>query len=259
MEIIPADFQLIWLPVLFLAGIATGICNVLAGGGSLISMPLLIFMGLESASANGTNRIAITIQNVFAVAGFKRRGYGNIRFCMYLIIPAIPGVILGTVTASTIDDILFRRILSVTMLFVLAQILYRSKKRASVTGNEHSISVRQKILIMVSFVFIGFYAGFIQAGVGYLVMASLTTFAHLDLIKTNSYKVFVIGLLNTISIVIFWYYGRIVWSLALVLAAGTGIGGWLGSYIAVIGGEKWIKIMLAISVTVMAIRLSGIL
>jgi uncharacterized protein len=258
MEIIPADFQIIWLPFLFLAGIATGVCNVLAGGGSLISMPLLIFMGLESSSANGTNRVAITIQNIFAVAGFRRRGYGNIRFCMYLVIPAIPGVVMGTIAASTVDDILFRRILSVVMIFVLMQILYRTKKRNRTISSESSLSLHRKIAVMFSFVLIGFYAGFIQAGVGYLVIASLTSIVNLDLIKTNSYKVFVIGLLNTISVLIFLYYGRIVWSLSLVLAAGTGVGGWLGSHIAVIGGEKWIKIFMTISVTAMALRLSGL-
>jgi uncharacterized protein len=258
MEMIPPEFDFIHLLILLFAGIASGICNVLAGGGSLITMPLLIFMGLESATANGTNRVAIGIQNIFAVAGFRRKGYGNMRFCVFLIVPAIPGALLGAITASTIGDVLFKRILSAVMIMVLILILSRKNTRSTLPNNEHSLTISRRVLVALAFAGIGFYAGFIQAGVGFLVMLTLSSLVQIDLVKTNSYKVFVIGVLTWISVIVFIWFDRIVWNLSLVLATGSAIGGWLGSHIAVLGGEKWIKLFLTISVLAMALRLSGI-
>lgn len=259
MEMTFSDFQLVHLLILLFAGIASGICNVLAGGGSLITMPLLIFMGLESATANGTNRVAIGIQNIFAVAGFRRKGYGNMRFCVFLIAPAIPGALLGAITASTIEDVLFRRILSAVMIMVLILILIGKNKKSTLSDSEQSLSISRRVFVALAFAGIGFYAGFIQAGVGFLVMLSLSSLVHIDLVKTNSYKVFVIGVLTWISVIVFMWFDRIVWNISIVLATGSAIGGWLGSHIAVLGGEKWIKLFLTISVLAMALRLAGIL
>lgn len=257
MEIASGDLSLTGAAILFAAGLASGICNVLAGGGSLITIPLLIFMGLESAAANGSNRVAILIQNVFAVAGFKRKGLTDARFCMLLVLPALPGAILGAVVASEIDDILFRRILSAVMIIVLILIL--TKKSPMNTGEGVTPMTRnKKIMLMFLFCGIGFYTGFIQAGVGFLIIAALHSFAGLDLVRTNSYKVFVIGVLTMISLMVFIGFGLVSWRIALTLAAGSALGGWLGSHVAVLGGEKWIKIFLTVSVIAMALKLSGL-
>ncbi|MBN1879124.1 sulfite exporter TauE/SafE family protein [bacterium] len=252
------DTSLLQLGILFAAGIFAGICNVLAGGGSLLTMPLLIFLGLDSASANGTNRVAIGIQNLFAVAGFRRKGYGNVRFCMMLTIPALPGAVLGAITASTVSDLIFRRILSAVMLLVLLLILSKNKRRSG-DADENKLNRKQRIMVMAAFCGIGFYTGFIQAGVGFIIIAALTAITGIDLVKTNSYKVFVIGILTWISVAVFVWYDLIVWPYSLILATGTALGGWLGSYIAVMGGEKWIKIFMTLSVLAMAVKLSGIL
>lgn len=241
--------------LLYCAGVFAGITNVLAGGGSLVTMPLLIFLGLEGATANGTNRLAIAIQNLFAVAGFKRKGYSDPRLGIMLILPALPGVVLGAITASHIGDQLFRRILSVVMLLVLGLILTRGKAKSSTPGTETPLTGRRRLLIMLAFAGIGFYSGFIQAGVGFITIAALTSIAGLDLVTTNAHKVFVIGALTWIAVVVFIINGRIVWSLSLILAAGTATGGWLGSHIAVIGGEKWIRRFLTVAVIAMALKL----
>jgi len=258
MEVIFSGVSSVNLVILFFAGVVAGVCNVMAGGGSLLTIPLLIFLGLDSAGANGTNRVAIAIQNVFAVAGFRRKGFGDVRFCIFLILPALPGAVLGAVTASKIDDMLFRRILSIVMIMVLVIILSRNSGEPSKKSSSANLTRKQKILIMLAFTGIGFYAGFIQAGVGYLIIAALTSIAHLDLVRSNCYKVFVVGALTWVTIAIFMWFNHIVWGMAIVLSAGSAIGGWLGSYVAVIGGEKWIKAFLTVSVILMALKLSGL-
>jgi len=244
--------------LLYFVGVFVGITNVLAGGGSLITIPLLIFFGLDGASANGTNRLAIAIQNVFAVAGFKKKGICNPKFSLMLILPALPGVILGAVTASHIGDQMFRRVLSVVMIVILTLILTRKKSYSDMRIDENNLSKKQRILVMIAFAGIGFYSGFIQAGVGFITIIALTSITGLDLVRTNAHKVFVIGVLTWIAVFIFIYYGKIVWSLSLILASGTATGGWIGSHFAVAGGEKWIKRVLTVAVIAMAIKLMEI-
>ncbi|MBN2054100.1 sulfite exporter TauE/SafE family protein [bacterium] len=245
------------LVVLFLAGIFSGVSNVLAGGGSLVTMPLLIFLGLDAAAANGTNRLAIAIQNLFAIGGFRKLGVHDWRFGMMLFLPALPGVLLGVFTAVSIQDLLFRRVLSVIMVLVLLLII---TKRTPVGGSAAvaSLTVRRKLSAMAAFALIGFYSGFIQAGVGFIVIAAMLWTTGLDLVRINALKVFVIGLSTLVATVMFAMTGNIVWRLGLVLAAGNAIGGWLGSYVAVHGGERWIKRMLVVAVLALALKLSGL-
>ena len=243
--------------ILIVTGIFAGITNVLAGGGSLVTMPLLIFLGLDSNSANGTNRVAIAIQNVFAVAGFQRKGVGNPKFSLLLTIPALPGAVLGAIYASKIEDHLFRKILSIVMVVVLILILTKKTPKSQNPITEEDLTWKRKITAMLLFCGIGFYSGFIQAGVGFIVIASLILSTGLDLVRVNAHKVLVIGACTWIAVAVFAYYGKIVWQYALILSAGNAIGGWLGSFAAVAGGEKWIKRVLTVAVIAMAIKLSG--
>ncbi|MBN1356155.1 sulfite exporter TauE/SafE family protein [bacterium] len=247
------------IPVLFGIGLFAGVCNVLAGGGSLVTIPVLIFMGLDAGTANGTNRVAIAIQNIFAVAGFRHKGFGNWKFTFLLVFPALPGTIMGAVVASTITDALFRKILSLVMILVLVLILVKSSQHERMeTITETDLTWTQKLCAMILFLGIGFYSGFIQAGVGFLVMAALTLTTGLDLIRINSHKVAVIGICTWIAVLVFILYGKIIWSAALILSAGNAAGGWMGSMASVAGGETWIKRILVVAVTAMAFKLSGL-
>ena len=148
------------VPIIFAAGVITGIINTLAGGGSLLTLPILIFIGLPSAAANGTNRLAIMVQNICAVAGFKKKGVSNFR---------------------------------------------------------------------------------------------------LSLVETNSTKAFVIGVYTLFALLVFAFNGKICWAVAMALATGNGLGGWIGSHWAVAIGERWIRIVLILCVMAMVIKLFGLI
>lgn len=247
------------LVILVFVGVFMGIANVLAGGGSLVSLPLLIFMGLDSAAANGTNRLAIVIQNIVATFGFKSKGIGNLRFDLWLIIPALPGVFLGAYTAASLDDEVFRKVLSVLMVVILVLILYKIRPDGKMIATEDAVTVKQKWQLAIGFIGIGFYAGFIQAGVGFFVIALMTWCSPLDLVRINAHKVLIIGVFMIVSLITFASLGRVIWPVAMVLAAGNAIGGWAGAHIAVAGGEKWIRRALIVAVVLMALKLSGII
>lgn len=110
----------IWqIPVIFTIGVIAGFINTLAGGGSLLTLPMLIFLGLPTAVANGTNRLAITVQSIFAVAGFRKKGISDFKSSLLLSIPVLIGSAVGAKLSMDVSDVLFKRILAVIMLFVL--------------------------------------------------------------------------------------------------------------------------------------------
>ena len=244
----------IWhIPVIFTAGILAGFINTLAGGGSLLTLPILIFLGLPTAVANGTNRIAIVAQCAFAVAGFKKKGVSNFKLSLLLSTPAIIGAIIGAYFAVDISDVLFRRVLAVIMLLVLGLILWNPRQDSS--GSSNSLGRRQLITAMTVFFFIGIYGGFIQVGVGFIIIAALTTITKFNLVVTNSHKVFIAGIYTIFALIVFAFNGKVCWEIGLCLAAGMGLGGWIGSHWAVAKGERWIRVVLTICVVAMVIKL----
>ncbi len=242
--------------LLFLAGIAAGFVNVSAGGGSFLTIPLLIILGgLPATAANASNRVAILLQNVIAARNFRRHGFRDIRQGIKLGLSAMVGAVIGSMIALDVPENVFRTILSVIMVLALAVILHTNRKKCA----EHIYQqLRHPVLQIFMFFFIGIYGGFIQAGTGYLVICSLSIIGGLSLVKTNSLKTIIIAAYLVPSVLIFLLNGEIRWFPALVLASGTSIGGWFGSTFAIRKGDRWIKIILVVAILVMAAKMIGL-
>ncbi len=263
----------IWhIPVIFAVGIIAGFINTIAGGGSLLTLPILIFLGLPTVIANGTNRLAILIQCLFAVAGFKRKGVSNFKLSFQLSVPALLGAIIGAQIAVDMSDVLFKRVLAIAMLSALGLTLWTPLQKLMPAKQPHinlqngsenrsliNSGRNQLIITMIVFFFIGFYGGFIQVGVGFIIIAALTTIMRLNLVVTNNHKVFIVGVYTIFALIVFVVNSKVCWKMGMCLAAGMGLGGWIGSHWAVAKGEKWIRLVLSISVIVMVIKLSGLI
>ncbi|MDE0424077.1 MAG: sulfite exporter TauE/SafE family protein [Candidatus Poribacteria bacterium] len=247
------DFNFLHVVLLFGTGIAAGFLNTVAFGGSLLALPMLIFLGLPTAVANGTNRVAIFFQNFSAIMGFRRKGVSDFKYSILLAVPAVIGAAIGALIAIDIRDALFNLILAVVMITMLILTLLnpteRLKDRIESGGKD------SKIVAMIVFFFIGIYGGFIQAGVGLLVITALRLLTGMDLVRTNAIKVFVIFFYTVIALGIFISQGKVNWYLGPTLAVGNACGAWLGSHWAVEKGDKWIKVMLIVAVIAFAIRL----
>lgn len=237
--------------LLLLAGTFAGFMNVTAGGGSLITLPLLILTGMDPITANGTNRIAVLLQNLLATGNFRRHGRRDIRQGLLLGLAAVPGAVAGALTAVSLPEGVFRSILAAAIMLGLAVVIFHHPKRCCGTR------IRNLGLQALIFVFIGFYGGLIQAGTGYLIIFSLTLLGGLDLSATNSLKVIVIAVYLVPSIAVFAYGGHIDPVPGLFLAAGNGLGGILGSSFSQKAGTAWIKVVLAVALTAMAAKLVG--
>lgn len=245
-----------WLeyPIYVIVGAFTGFLNTVAGGGSLISMPVLIFMGLPGTVANGTNRVAILAQNIFAVGGFHSKGIKlPFPYVYYLSGVSLAGGLIGAWLATDISDLLFNRILAIVMVVVVISIIFNPS--SSKKGGEEILTPSRQVLGVVLFFFLGIYGGFLQAGIGFLVIALLTHVNNFNLIKINYIKVFAAILYTGAAVVIFALGDKIIWTIGLTLALGQALGGWYASRWSVDKGEKWIKRILVVAVVAMAIKL----
>lgn len=241
-------------PIYIVVGIFTGFLNTVAGGGSLISMPILIFMGLPGTVANGTNRVAILFQNFSAVGGFHSKGIKlPFPYTYYLSAVSLVGGLMGAYLATDISDLVFNRILAGVMVAVgLSIVLSRSSKN---NNGDERLSTSNQVLGTVLFFFLGIYGGFLQAGIGFLVIAMLRHVNNFSLIKINYIKVFAAILYTGAAVVIFALQNKIVWAIGLTLAIGQSLGGWYASRWSVAAGEMWIKRILVVAVIAMAIKL----
>ena len=239
----------IWQAIMLAGvGIIAGFLNVMAGGGSLLVLPILIFLDLDGPVANGTNRVAIVAQNVSAVGGFLEKGYSDLRTSLTLSLCAVPGAAVGAYLGTKISGELFNQILGVLMIVLL--ILMSRKPTEQPT-------VRPKRLVLghVLMVGIGFYGGFIQAGVGFFLMAVLHRVLGFDLVRVNMHKVFIVGVYTLIALVIFAVKGQVIWMIGLTLAVGNAIGGWIGTHYTIKKGDHLIRYILNIVLVGMAITL----
>lgn len=242
-------------PIIIAVGILSGFINTLAGGGSLITLPLLIFLfDLPGSVANATNRIAVLAQSGLATAGFRSKGVVlPTPYVYYLAGAAVVGGLIGANLAIAISDQLFNRILAV-MMVVIVVLTVRNHNRTQAAGNEN-LSLTSKIIGTIAFLFIGIYGGFLQAGIGFFLIALFNGFHRFNLVVTNYIKVFLVLLLGMVSVTVFAFAGEIRWEYGILLAVGQGIGGWYSSRWSVTRGEKWVKRVLVVMVIVMAVKL----
>ena len=248
--------ELSWAESLALlgVGVVSGALNVLAGGGSFLSLPLLIFLGLPPSVANGTNRIAILVQNIGAVWRFRRHGLVDGSWIAMAAVPAAAGALLGTWAAIEIGEDLFRRVLAALMVVATLWILWDPiGHRASGEAIDPGGGGR-RVALAAAFFGVGVYGGFVQAGIGFLLVA-VATWAGLDLVRGNALKVLVVLGLTPLSLAIFAWSGRVDWAAGLPLAAGHLIGALAGVRLTILKGHAWIKRFVTVTVIAFAIKL----
>ncbi|MFD0992914.1 sulfite exporter TauE/SafE family protein [Tenacibaculum geojense] len=239
--------------LLVVVGFIAGVINTIAGGGSLLTLPMLIFLGLPSNIANGTNRIAILIQNIFSTAGFKSKGVSAYPFSLYIGISALLGSLIGAKIAVDIKGETFNKILAIVMVLVVVLMVLKPKK--SLEEIQERLTGKYFWLSIIAFFFIGIYGGFIQAGTGLFILLALSTINNFSLVKSNSAKVVVAFIYTIGAVIVFALNDKISWHHGLILAIGNSSGAWFASRWSVDKGDNLVKIFLAVMVIFMAIKL----
>lgn len=240
---------------IILVGVIAGFINTLAGSGSLLTLPLLMFLGLPANIANGTNRVAIFLQNIVAVGSFKKKKVFEYKEGIWLIIPASVGALIGSMVAVHFNERIMELFIGGLLVFMFFLILFKPDRWLKEQAG--TIDGSPKFWRLVIFFFIGIYGGFIQAGVGFFLLAGLVFSVGTDLVKANALKVLIILIYTGVALVVFFINKQVDLKIGLILAIGNMIGAWIGSNVAVSWGPKFVRLILLLAVSISAFKLLG--
>lgn len=257
------------LLALFGVGCVAGVVNVVAGGGSFLTLPVMIFLGLPPTVANGTNRVAILVQNAGAVWGFHRHRLVRPRWLKVAVAPALLGAAAGTWAAVEIGETAFERVLALLMVAASLWILWDPLGSMKGSGPGSGVSDGAEAEggeaatvdpdfarpgFLLAFFGVGFYGGFVQAGAGFFVLA-VAAAGGLDLVRGNALKVLLILAWTPVALAIFALGGKVAWGMGAALAAGNLTGGLLGVRLTVLKGHRWVKRAVTALVIALAVKL----
>ncbi len=225
------DLELSQLVIIIIAGVATGAINTLAGSGSLITLPIFIFLcGLDPQMANGTNRVGVLVQTVVAIFTFRKHGNLPLKGVGWLIAATIPGAILGAWLSTQLPNDALYQAIGFLMVFMLFVIFLKPQKWLK-TAKTDSLNNRKPLTLLVFFA-IGLYGGFIQAGVGIFLIAALVLMSNYDLVKGNGIKLLLVGIFNIPALIYFQSKGLVHWEYGLLMAAAQAVGAFVGAVFA---------------------------
>ena len=243
--------------LIIVAGILVGFINTLSGGGSVISLSLLVLLGLPADIANGTNRISIFFQTLSSVSSFTRQKmFSNLR-PVWLAIPATIGAIMGAYLAVDVSKKVIEIAMGISMVIMVFFLFYKPDKWLK--ENPVLLLTPLKWWQMVVFFLVGFYGGFIQVGVGYFLLMALMLGVGYDLVKANAVKNLIVFFYAIFALLVFILDGKVDYMIGLVLSVGSMIGAWIGSYLAVKKGAGFIKAVIIFSVVLTILQISGII
>lgn len=243
-------------PILVLAGVLVGFINTLAGSGSLISLPLLMYAGLPANVANGTNRVAIMLQSIVGAGSFYKQKVMGFREAIWLSVPAVIGSVIGAVLAVDLNEVAMKRAIGVLMIIMFFLVIL--KPEAWIKGHAGKLKSRPTFWQVLIFFGIGLYGGFIQAGVGFFLLAGLVMGAGMDLVRANGYKNLIVALYTPFALAVFIINRQVNWVFGLTLAAGNMIGAYLAARIAVGRGSAFVRIILLVVLFAASMDLLGV-
>lgn len=238
------------------AGLFAGFVNTLAGSGSLITLPLLMFLGLPANIANGTNRIGVLVQSLVSSVSFRRQKLYTLNESLWMSVPATAGALLGSMVAVRINERIMELLIGGLLIFMFFVILYKPENW--VRDHAQSAAMKRRWWVPVLFFFIGIYGGFIQAGVGFFLLAALVLGTGIGLTRANAHKVLIVAAMTSISLIVFILSDQVYYLYGIILAVGQGVGAWLGSKVAVSWGPGVVRVILLVAVLASAIKLTGL-
>ncbi len=250
-EFITIPWQHVVLVVL--AGVLTGFINTLAGSGSLISLPILMFIGLPPNMANGTNRVGVLVQNLVTTKTFHSRGLLDVPMGWKVVVPIILGSITGALVVLELPDRAVEVVVGVVLFIMLIPMWFKPKRwleGKDLTGQKVSQPLRWGLFFVI-----GAYGGFIQAGVGIFLLSALVLNLGCNLVKANAQKAMINLILTAFAMMIFAWHGQIDWAVGIALAAGNAVGGYLGSHWAVSWGPQFVRWVVMVVVVLAGAKL----
>ena len=217
-----------WLVAALLgAGVLAGFINTLAGGGGLLILPLLMLSGMGAALANGTMRVGVLIQSIEAVRQFNKRGTMPFKPLPAILVPCLLGTLVGALAAAYLPETILKPVLLGTLV-VVALLMVLKPNQMTPGPDEVPQVPAESLPAWLGLFFAGVYGGFVQAGVGFVLIAVLVGQMRYDLLRGNALKLAITGSFTVLALGIFMWRDQVAWLPGLVVAAGTLVGVRLG-------------------------------
>lgn len=218
--------DILYYVILAGTGLVAGIINTLAGGGSNLTIPALMLLGMPSDIANATNRVAVLMQSITGVAGFAKHDKlptADLKpiLAITMLSGALGALSAGLFSAQILTYILLGAMISMALLMIILPDMIVARD----TGYRKLTSAPSRWLMLF---IAGFYGGLIQAGVGFLLLAAFTSALHYDLARANALKLITTLAFTLVAVAVFVVQDLIVWLPALILGLGAMVGAWLG-------------------------------
>ena len=238
------DWTYTHILLLVFAGLAAGFVNTLAGNGSVFTLSALLFLGLPADIANGTNRVGVMTQGALAIFNLSSTNNVPFRSQLRYIIPTVLGALIGVRVVIEVDKDVLQYVIGGVMVLLLVLILTNAK---SFTQHQpHHANQPNKALEMILLFAVGFYGGFLQMGIGIMLLLTLTLVSHITPLQSNFLKLVIVFVLTIPVLTIFYIEGQVNLQYGISLAAGQGVGAWLASKYAVKSPKAviWMKNLL---------------
>lgn len=250
------EYELSVLSVTLLigAGFFAGFINTIAGGGSMLTLPALMIMGMPADIANGTNRVGILLQSIAGAHGFYKKGKLEPTSIIPTIIPTLLGALIGSLLASYLPEEWLKNTLLITMLAMAAIMLIRPSVVTPPPGTP-TFTLKERPMAWLGLFIAGAYGGFIQAGVGFIIIAALAGGLRYDLVRTNALKMAITAALTVVALGVFLLRGQVLIIPGLILAIGTVAGAMASVNFAISVPQsvlKWVMFAMVVIACVMA-------
>lgn len=248
------DFNLLTLCLLLIAGVVAGFINTLAGGGSFLTLPALMMLGMPADVANGTNRVGVLIQSLAGVKGFDSHGKFDRSAVTSILLPTLSGALVGALTASFLPTTILKPVLLATMI-VMALIMVL---KPSVVAPPPGTVPKRLSEAPSGYVWLfgaGLYGGFIQAGVGFILLVTLAGVLRYDLVRSNALKMACTALFSIVALAVFVARGQVQWLPGLLLAAAQVVGVHLSVRFALQVSQsvlRWLLLVMVVAVCIAA-------
>ena len=234
------ELSLFYICILITTGFLAGIINTMAGGGSNLTIPALMVLGLPADIANATNRVCVLFQSLTAVKGFKKHGKLDIPDMKMIILTTLVGGIAGAILASYLPNLYLKPTLLITMIIMAAVILLKPSVITPPDGTLPNTVLGSKQSIPM-LLLAGFYGGFVQAGVGFILIAAIAGSLRYDLVRANALKMVCTAAFTLLALVIFILRDQVMWLPGLTLAIGSILGAHLAVKITINISPKALK------------------
>ena len=234
------ELSILSVSLLVFMGFLAGIINTMAGGGSNLTIPALMVMGLPADIANATNRVSVFFQSLTATKGFSKHGKLDIPDLKKIVGVTLIGGLAGAILASYMPAEYLKPVLLCSMIIMAGIILFKPSVVAPPEGTL-PLKISESASSVPMLLLAGFYGGFVQAGVGFILIAAVAGSLRYDLVRSNALKIVCTLGFTVVALIIFIWNDQILWVPGLILAVGSIVGAHIAVKITINLSQKTLK------------------